>query len=62
MKITDKLVKVDESFTIYMYDNGFMVEVGGRNHEDDWSTAKILCNDINEVVEIVKTVPTLPRS
>ena len=62
MKITDKLMKVDESFTVYMYDNGFMVEVGGRNHDDDWATAKILCNDINEVLEIVKTVPTLPRS
>ena len=30
-KLSDKLTKVNESFTINMYDNGFMVEAGGRN-------------------------------
>ena len=27
-KLSDKLTKVNESFTINMYDNGYMVEVG----------------------------------
>ena len=62
MKITDKLKKVDESFTVNMYDNGFMLEVSGRNEEDDWSTAKILCKDIEEVIEHIRIIPTLPRS
>ena len=38
-KISDKLVKVNENFTINMYDNGFMIEVGGRDDENEWKTA-----------------------
>ena len=38
-----KLSKVNESITINRYDNGFMVEVSGRDGESDWKTAKVLC-------------------
>lgn len=62
MSKLDKLTKVDESFTVHMYDNGFMVEVGGRDSEDDWTTAKIVCNSLDEVVELVKEVYTMERS
>ena len=41
-KISDKLAKVNDNYTINMYDNGFMIEVGGRDSEDDWKTAKII--------------------
>ena len=34
MKISDKLSKVDESFTVYMYDNGYMFDVSGRDAEE----------------------------
>ena len=34
-KIGDKLAKVNDNYTINMYDNGFMIEVGGRDHDDD---------------------------
>ena len=43
-KLSDKLTKVNESFTINRYDNGFMVEAGGRNKKGDYVNAKILCN------------------
>ena len=33
--LSDKLTKVNENFTINMYDNGFMIEVGGRDDNDD---------------------------
>ena len=39
-----KLAKVNESITINRYDNGYMVEVGGRDDDNEWKTAKILCN------------------
>lgn len=61
MKVSDKLSKVDESFTITMYDNGFMVEVSGRDEEDDWATTKILCSTFEQVVETIKEIPTLKR-
>lgn len=49
-----KLAKVNESITINRYDNGFMVEVGGRDEESDWKTAKILCNTEEEMISVVK--------
>jgi hypothetical protein len=52
--LQDKLVKVNESFTINRYDNGFMIEVGGKDNEGDWKTAKILCNTEDELIELVR--------
>jgi hypothetical protein len=49
-----KLAKVNESFTIYRYDNGFMIEVGGRDNESDWKTCKILCTTEEELFEVAK--------
>ena len=53
-KKLNKLEKVNESITINRYDNGFMVEVGGRDKENDWKSAKILCNTEEEMVAVVK--------
>ena len=61
MKVSDKLAKVDESFTVSMYDNGFMVEVSGRDSDDEWATTKILCSTFDQVVETIKEIPTLKR-
>ena len=62
MSKLDKLTKVDDSFTVHMYDNGFMVEIGGRDSEDDWATAKIVCNSLEEVVELIKEAAAMDRS
>ena len=50
----DKLTKINESYTINRYDNGFMVEAGGRNKKGDYVNAKILCNTLEEVLALVK--------
>jgi hypothetical protein len=60
--ISEKLTKVNESFTINMYDNGYMVEVGGRDDEGDWKTSKIVCATLDQVIDIVREVDTLPRN
>ena len=49
-----KLSKVNESININRYDNGWMVEVGGRDSENDWKNAKILCNTEEEMIAVVK--------
>ena len=49
-----KLSKVNESITLNRYDNGWMVEVGGRDQENDWKTAKITCTTEAEVIEVVQ--------
>ena len=53
-KISNKLAKVNESFTINRYDNGFMIEVSGKDHEDEWRTSKLLCSTEEELIELVR--------
>jgi hypothetical protein len=54
-----KLAKVSESITINRYDNGWMVEVGGRNKKDDWSNSKTLCNTEEELIALIKEYNTM---
>jgi hypothetical protein len=61
-KIADKLTKVNESFTINMYDNGYMVEVGGRSEDDNWINTKIICADLDQVIELVREAAVMPRN
>ena len=58
-KKLSKLDKVNESFTINRYDNGFMVEVSGRDKENDWKTAKVMCSTEAELFEVVKEALTM---
>ena len=55
----NKLAKVNESITLNRYDNGFMVEVGGRDNENDWKTAKILCSTEEEMMAVVREWNTM---
>ena len=50
----NKLSKVNESITVNRYDNGYMVEVGGRNKKGDYVTAKIVAGTVEEVLALVK--------
>lgn len=58
-KKLNKLSKVNENITINRYDNGWMVEVGGRDDENDWKTSKILCNTEEEMLAVVKEWNTM---
>ena len=58
-KISNKLAKVNESFTINRYDNGFMIEVSGKDHNDDWKTSKLMCSTEEELLELVKEAISL---
>jgi hypothetical protein len=60
--LSDKLTKVNENFSINMYDNGFMIEVGGRDDADDWATAKIMVSTIDDLVTLVREAADMERS
>jgi hypothetical protein len=60
-KLGDKLVKVNDNFSIHMYDNGFMVEAGGRNKKGDYVQAKILCINVDEVLSLVREACEMDR-
>ena len=62
MKISDKLVRADDRFDIHVYDNGFMIEVSGQNSNDEWSSAKVMANTLDELLDLVKEAVELPRS
>ncbi len=53
-KKLNKLSTVNESFTINRYDNGYMIEVGGRDKENDWKNCKVLCSTEAELFEVIK--------
>jgi len=58
--ITSKLTKANESFTINRYDNGFMIEVGGRDDNDDWKNAKVIVGTEEELIDAIKEALSLP--
>jgi hypothetical protein len=60
-KISDKLTKVSESFTINMYDNGFMIEVGGQDANDDWKNVKLTVAELDSLIAIIKEVVSMER-
>lgn len=59
--ISDKLVKISESFTINMYDNGFMIEAGGRDDNNDYVSAKIMCSNVEQLLALVTEACSMSR-
>lgn len=55
-KKLSKVTKVSEAFTVNRYDNGFMIEVQGRDSKDDWKTSKILCSSEAELFDVIKEI------
>jgi hypothetical protein len=60
-KISDKLVKVSESFQVYMYDNAYMIEVGGRDSEGDYKTVKLMVPALDQLQALIKEVTEMDR-
>jgi hypothetical protein len=60
-KISDKLVKVSEEFTVHMYDNGYMLEIGGSDSKDDWKNAKITVQELDSLIALIKEAASMER-
>jgi hypothetical protein len=60
--LSDKLTKINDSFTVNLYDNGFMVEAGGRDDNDEWITAKIMVSTIEDLVTVIREAADMERS
>lgn len=61
MKLKEKLDKVNDNYSVYMYDNGFMMEISGRDEDGDWTTAKILCKDMDELIGLIREAAEMER-
>lgn len=60
-KISDKLTKVGEHYSVNMYDNGFMFEISGRDKKGEYKSAKIMCNTISQLLDLVQEASELER-
>ena len=60
-KISDKLVKVSESFQVYMYDNAYMIEVSGRDSEGDYKTVKLMVPALDQLQALIKETVEMDR-
>lgn len=56
-----KVVKGIDNISVNLYDNGYMLECSGQDDTGDWVTSKLVCNDVEEVCNLIKTAVTLPR-
>jgi len=61
LKLNDKLAKVNNNFNVYLYDNGFMLEIGGQSDTDDWVTARVLCSSLDELIELITEAAAMDR-
>jgi hypothetical protein len=62
MKLSDKLAKCNDSLTVNMYDNGYMVEVSGQDSENDWKSAKIMCPTLDQVYAVIAEAAAMERN
>jgi len=61
MKLSDKMVKVQETVTVSMYDNGYVVEISGRDSDAEWVTSKILCDTLDNVYALIDEASKMER-
>ena len=54
--LNTKLVKVNESISIYRYDNGYMVEASGQDAEEKWITEKVVFHTSGEAYDFAEDV------
>lgn len=55
------LTKIGDQVSIYLYDNGYMVEASGKDENDDWTTVKLVCETPDELFRLVKQFISLER-
>ena len=61
-KIADKLAKVNDSFNVYMYDNGYMIEIGGRDAAGEYKNAKIMCATVENLITLVQEAASIEQA
>ena len=49
------LKAVSDSITVNRYDNGWMVEICGRDADNDWVTTKTVCVEEEQVFNLIRS-------
>jgi hypothetical protein len=55
-----KLAKVNDEFTVYRYDNGYMLQVGGQDADNEWVESKTIFVTQEELLKNISKILDLP--
>jgi|LakMenEpi13Jul12_1017406.scaffolds.fasta_scaffold00043_3 hypothetical protein len=54
IKLSEVFMNVSEGITLNRYENGWMVEVSGNDHDDRWQNKKFIFSDLKSVLTFVE--------
>jgi hypothetical protein len=60
-KVSDKLTKVNENFSVNLYDNGYMLEISGKDADNEYKTAKIMVSTSEQLLALIAEVVEMER-
>ena len=60
-KLKDTYCSMGDLLTITVCVNGYMVEINGRDSTHDWVVSKIICNSMQEVVDLINEISSMPK-
>jgi hypothetical protein len=60
-KVSDKLSKVSDSFSVNICDNGFLVDISGRDTIGDYKSVKLLCINVEQLAATIQEITEMPR-
>lgn len=62
MKVLDFLSKISEDINIKVVANGYLLEISGRDVEDNWQTVKLVCVSRKELDSLLNQCIDMPRA
>jgi len=62
VQINSKMVAVNDSFSVNMYDNGYMVEYSGRDAEMHFVGSKTMCANLEELLNLIQAISAMERN
>lgn len=60
MKVSDILNKINDSFEVSILANGYVLDIRGRDKQDDWSSCKLAVATVEELFEVIKEIAEMP--
>lgn len=61
-KLIDQLVKVNDSYSVTNCHNGYVVEVSGQDHDEQWVTVKHVMTTLDELKSAVQDLAWMPKA
>jgi hypothetical protein len=62
IKLVDHFAKVNDNYTVTNCQNGYVVDVSGRDSSEEWISAKFVFKTIDELKDVVQDLAWMPRT